>query len=118
MSERRRRELGESDEPVEDELDESFDATVEEGAERLHRTLRTTLITGFFGGLEVGLGVMAMLAVLTETGSHLLAGLAFSIGFLALDWWHALGATDDATLRAYNDQLARLHGADTPRDEP
>ncbi|MBF4600532.1 formate/nitrite transporter family protein [Frigoribacterium sp. VKM Ac-1396] len=119
MSERRRRELGESDEPVEDELDESFDATVEEGAERLHRTLRTTLITGFFGGLEVGLGVMAMLAVLTETGSHLLAGLAFSVGFLALLLAHSELFTENfllpiAALAAKEGtflQLVKLWGA-------
>jgi formate/nitrite transporter FocA (FNT family) len=85
----RRRELGTTDAPVEDELKASFDATVEEGAERLHRSLRATLITGIFGGLEVGIGIMAMLAVLEETGSHLLAGLAFSIGFIALFLAHS-----------------------------
>jgi len=84
MSEERRRELGESDAPVEDELLGSFDNTVTEGAERLHRTLRVMIITGVFGGLEIGLGVLAYLAVLHQTGDHLLAGLAFSIGFIAL----------------------------------
>lgn len=84
MSEERRRELGSTDSPVEDELQEGFDNTVMEGAERLQRTLRNVLITGLFGGLEVGLGVIAFLAVLHETGSHLLAGLAFGIGFIAL----------------------------------
>lgn len=84
MSDERRREIGKSDSPVEDELQESFDKIVTEGAERLQRTLRTVLITGLFGGLEVGLGVIAFLAVLHETGSHLLAGLAFGIGFIAL----------------------------------
>jgi formate/nitrite transporter FocA (FNT family) len=84
MSDERRKELGDSDSPVEDELHEAFDSIVEGGAERLHRTLPTILITGLFGGLEVGLGVMAYLAVLTKTGDHLLAGLAFSIGFIAL----------------------------------
>ncbi|GAB2985191.1 formate/nitrite transporter family protein [Frigoribacterium salinisoli] len=82
--ERRRREIGDTDAPVEDEVQESFDATVEEGAERLHRDLRTILVTGFFGGLEVGIGVIAMLAVLVATDSHLLAGLAFSAGLIAL----------------------------------
>lgn len=89
MTDDRRRELGSSDAPVEDELAESFDATIEEGAERLQRTTRAVLITGFFGGLEVGLGVMAYLAVLTETDSHLLAGLAFGIGFIALHLAHS-----------------------------
>jgi formate/nitrite transporter FocA (FNT family) len=84
MSEQRRREIGESDGPVEDELQGSFDNTVTEGAERLHRTLRATIITGLFGGFEIGLGVLAYLAVLHETGNHLLAGLAFGIGFIAL----------------------------------
>ncbi|WP_349897555.1 formate/nitrite transporter family protein [Parafrigoribacterium soli] len=84
MSDERRRELGESDAPVEDELHEAFDSIVEEGAERLHRTLTNILITGLFGGLEVGVGVMAYLAVLHETGDHLLAGVAFGIGFVAL----------------------------------
>ena len=84
MSDDRRREIGDRDDPVEDELAKSFDDTVTEGAERLHRTWRATLITGFFGGLEVGLGVMAYLAVLHQTDNHLLAGLAFSAGFVAL----------------------------------
>lgn len=89
MSEERRREIGESDAPVEDELQESFDNTVTEGAERLHRTFRTILITGVFGGLEVGLGVMAYLAVMHETGDHLLAGIAFSVGLIALYLAHS-----------------------------
>ena len=62
MSEDRRRELGASDAPVEDELKESFDKTIEEGAERLHRTTRNILVTGVFGGVEIGLGIMAYLA--------------------------------------------------------
>lgn len=84
MTEERRRELGDSNEPVEDELARSFDVIVREGAERLARTFRAMLITGFFGGLEIGVGVMAYLAVLHETHNHLLAGLAFSIGLIAL----------------------------------
>ncbi|MFB2581712.1 formate/nitrite transporter family protein [Herbiconiux sp. P15] len=84
MTDDRRREIGDRDEPIEDELADSFDNTVTEGAERLHRTWRGVLITGFFGGLEVGLGVMAYLAVLHQTDDHLLAGLAFSVGLVAL----------------------------------
>ena len=89
VSEDRRRKVGESNELVEDELVESFDKTVTEGAERLHRPWRIVLITGFFGGLEVGLGVAAYLAVLHETGNDLLAGLAFSIGLIALMLAHS-----------------------------
>ena len=80
----RRRQLGDNDAPVEEEVEESFDRIVEEGAQRLARTWTTMLVTGAFGGMEVGIGVMAYLAVLHETHSHLLAGLAFGIGLIAL----------------------------------
>lgn len=82
--EARRRQLGDNDAPVEEEIEESFDRIVEEGAQRLARSWTTMLVTGAFGGMEVGLGVMAYLAVLHETGSHLLAGVAFGIGLVAL----------------------------------
>ncbi len=78
------RDLGESDSPIEDELERAFNRMLDEGAQRLHRTPRELLVTGFFGGTEVALGVLAYLSVLHETGNNLLAGLAFSIGFLAL----------------------------------
>src|SRR4051812_42705927 len=68
---------------MEDELAEAFDRIVSQGAQRLHRTWREVLTTGLAGGLEVATGVLAFLAVLAETGSHLLAGLAFSLGFIA-----------------------------------
>jgi len=42
------------------------------------------LVTGFVGGTEVAIGVLALLVVLHDTGSHLLAGIAFSTGFIAL----------------------------------
>ncbi len=95
MSEERRRALGETDFPVEQHLQEAFDRTMEEGAERLHRTVRSVVITGLFGGMEVGLGVMAFLAVLHETDSHLLAGLAFGVGFIAVLLAHSELFTED-----------------------
>jgi formate/nitrite transporter FocA (FNT family) len=79
-----RRDLGESDGPMEDALEESFNRQVLEGTQRLSRPWREVLITGFVGGTEVAIGVLAFLAVLHETGSHLLAGIAFSAGFIAL----------------------------------
>jgi formate-nitrite transporter family protein len=79
-----RTELGQNDSPMEDELAEAFDTIVSEGAQRLHRTWREVLTTGLAGGLEVATGVVALLAVYAETGSHLLAGIAFGIGFIAL----------------------------------
>ncbi|GAB3536939.1 formate/nitrite transporter family protein [Arthrobacter tecti] len=80
----RRRELGDNAGPVEEEIEESFDRTVDEGAQRLHRTFPDVLITGLFGGFEIGIGVIAYLAVLHETDNHLLAGFAFSAGLIAL----------------------------------
>ncbi|MCZ2818334.1 formate/nitrite transporter family protein [Modestobacter sp. VKM Ac-2984] len=79
-----RDELGEADGPTEDELQEAFDAVVSDGAQRLHRSWREVLTTGFAGGLEVATGLLLLFAVYAETGSHLLAGLAFSVGFIAL----------------------------------
>src|SRR3954466_7995604 len=79
-----RQELGDSEGVQEDQLQEAFDTIVSEGAQRLHRTWREVLTTGLAGGLEIGIGVVALLAVYAETGSHLLAGLAFGIGFVAL----------------------------------
>jgi formate/nitrite transporter FocA (FNT family) len=79
-----REQLGQTDAPVEDEVVHAFDRIVDEGAQRLHRTWREVLTTGLAGGLEVATGVVALLATYAATGSHLLAGLAFSIGFIAL----------------------------------
>lgn len=95
MSEERRRELGETDFPVEQELKDAFDKIMDEGAQRLHRTVRSVVITGLFGGMEVGLGVMAYLAVLHETGNHLLAGIAFGAGFIAVLLAHSELFTED-----------------------
>jgi formate/nitrite transporter FocA (FNT family) len=79
-----RTELGDNDGPMEDELAEAFDTIVSEGAQRLHRTWREVITTGLAGGLEVATGVLALFAVVAETRSHLLGGIAFSIGFVAL----------------------------------
>lgn len=83
-ADQRRRQLGESDAPVEDEIAASYDRIVAEGAGRLARSWTAILVTGTFGGFEVATGVMAYLAVMHATQSHLLAGLAFGIGFVAL----------------------------------
>src|SRR3954464_6146176 len=87
MVERRdeaRQELGDSEGATEDQLQEAFDTIVSEGAQRLHRSWREVLTTGLAGGLEVGIGVVLLFAVYAETRSHLLAGLAFGVGFVAL----------------------------------
>jgi formate/nitrite transporter FocA (FNT family) len=84
VSETTQRDLGESDSPIEDELEDAFTRMVGEGTQRLHRSWREVLVTGFFGGTEVAMGVLAYLSVLNVTHQPLVAGLAFSIGFLAL----------------------------------
>lgn len=84
MSQTSRRELGDSNRPIEDELEDAFARMIDEGTQRLHRTWREVLATGFFGGTEIAMGVLAYLSVLHATHNSLLAGLAFSIGFLAL----------------------------------
>jgi formate/nitrite transporter FocA (FNT family) len=68
----------------EPELDEAFDRLVQEGHVRLARPWSTLVVTGLLGGIDIGTGVLAYLVVHHETGSTLLAGLAFSIGFVAL----------------------------------
>lgn len=72
------------DEHIETELVDAYKETSEEGAERLHRSWRVMAATGLLGGVEITFGVLAYLLVLEETGSHLLAAIAFSIGFVAL----------------------------------
>ncbi|MCV7015263.1 formate/nitrite transporter family protein [Mycolicibacterium madagascariense] len=83
------RDLGDSDSPIEDELEDAFSRMIGEGTQRLHRPWREVLTTGFFGGTEVALGVLAYLSVLSATHNPLLAGLAFSVGFLALLLGHS-----------------------------
>lgn len=83
-SETEQRDLGKSDSPIEDELEDAFTRMIGEGTQRLHRPWREVLTTGFFGGTEVAMGVLAYLSVLSAAHDPLLAGLAFSIGFLAL----------------------------------
>jgi formate-nitrite transporter family protein len=68
----------------EPELDDAFDRLVNEGETRLARPWSTLVVTGLLGGLDIGTGVLAYLIVKHGTGSTILAGTAFSIGFVAL----------------------------------
>jgi formate/nitrite transporter FocA (FNT family) len=67
-----------------DELSEAFRRTVEEGERRLTRSWPELLATGAVGGLDLALGVLALLIVKHDTGSQTLASLAFTIGFVCL----------------------------------
>ncbi|MGH3672324.1 MAG: formate/nitrite transporter family protein, partial [Pseudonocardiaceae bacterium] len=64
--------------------EETFDRLIEEGEQRLGRSWLGLVATGFLGGLDVGIGVLALLLVEHTTHSVLLGGLAFSAGFIAL----------------------------------
>ncbi len=68
----------------EPELEETYERLVDEGHERLDRPLLALVATAFLGGIDVGVGVLAFLVVEAETGNHLLASIAFTIGFVAL----------------------------------
>ncbi len=68
----------------EPEIEEAFDRLVGEGNDRLQRPLLSMCATGFLGGVDVAVGVLAYLVVDEQTGSKLLGALAFSIGFIGL----------------------------------
>ncbi|HET6916193.1 MAG TPA: formate/nitrite transporter family protein [Acidimicrobiales bacterium] len=71
-------------EVAERDVEQAFLGVVDEGRRRLSRPGIPLLATGAVGGVDVGTGVLALILVKHETGSNLLAGLAFSIGFIAL----------------------------------
>ncbi len=73
-----------SPEVPEQEVEEAFDRLVDEGEVRLARPLLALVSTGLLGGLDIGAGVLAYLLVDASTHNVLLAGAAFSIGFVAL----------------------------------
>jgi formate/nitrite transporter FocA (FNT family) len=70
-------------------LADALDRIVEEGKPRLNRPASVLLSTAAVAGIEVSLGVFALLAVGQATGSQLLGGLAFSFGFIALLLGHS-----------------------------
>jgi formate/nitrite transporter FocA (FNT family) len=75
---------GSGDRPREPAVEEAFDRLVAEGSDRLDRPLVPLIATGFVGGIDVGVGVLAYLVVDHQTGQPLLAAAAFPVGFIAL----------------------------------
>jgi len=69
---------------AEHDVEQAFLGVVDEGRRRLFRPWIPLLATGAVGGIDVGTGVLALLIVENTTGSKLMGGLAFSIGFIAL----------------------------------
>lgn len=75
---------GGDDDRSDQHLRRTLHRSVDAGEERLDRPLANLLATGVVGGLDIGVGVMALVVVSQETGSHVLGALAFGIGFIAL----------------------------------
>lgn len=80
-----------ADHPHEDDVEvadesvrDTFVGAVAEGDTRLNRSWLAVLSTGAVGGIDLGIGVMALLVVEHTTGSKMLGALAFSVGFIAL----------------------------------
>jgi formate/nitrite transporter FocA (FNT family) len=65
-------------------ITDAFQRSVDEGQHRLERSTSSLIATGLVGGLDVSVGVFALLLVKEHTGDELLAAIAFGIGFLAL----------------------------------
>jgi formate/nitrite transporter FocA (FNT family) len=75
--------------PIEPTLDEAFSRIIDQGEQRLGRDWLAMVATATMAGLEVGIGILVLLVVEHRTGSTMLGGLAFSIGFLALLLGHS-----------------------------
>lgn len=73
-----------SKEQDDEEISSAFEEAVEEGTERLRRSWPTLLATGVVGGIDLSVGVIAMMVVHEATGSKMLGALAFTTGFIAL----------------------------------
>jgi formate/nitrite transporter FocA (FNT family) len=69
--------------------EDTFDRIIEEGQQRLGRSWTGLISTALLGGIDVGAGAIALLIVENQTHSVVLAGLAFSIGFIALTLAHS-----------------------------
>ena len=99
MTQKEQRErLGRNDLDLEDALIDEAANTVSEGAKRLNRKWPELIVTGLFGGIDVGLGILAMVLVKQTTGSEILAGMAFGIGLLALKLAHSELFTEEFLL--------------------
>lgn len=73
------------DRPVEEpSIQGALKGAADEGDHRLNRSAASLLATGAIAGIDVGIGVLAKLSVMEATGSELLGGLAFAIGFIAI----------------------------------
>ncbi len=70
--------------PGAENVHQAFERAIDEGLARSERSWPSLCATGLVGGLDVGVGVLALLVVRAQTGSALVGALAFPVGFLAL----------------------------------
>lgn len=74
-----------SDQPTSDvHLRTTFHQSVDEGKSRLERPALDLAATGLTAGIDVSLGILALLVIEHATGSRLLGALGFVLGFIAL----------------------------------
>jgi hypothetical protein len=62
----------------------TFRTTLEEGEQRIQRTWASLLATGAVGGIDVSMGVLAVLLVFQVSHNELAAAIAFGIGFVTV----------------------------------
>lgn len=76
----------EEDRPEIEDLtpENTFRRSIEEGRRRLRRGPVVLVATGLVGGVDIGVGVLALLVTEQKTHNALLGGLAFGSGFIAL----------------------------------
>lgn len=63
---------------------ETAEAAAAKGVQRLDRSWASLLATGVVGGVDVSVGVIALVLITERTGNEILASLGFAIGFIAL----------------------------------
>lgn len=73
-----------SSEQDDEQLRSAFAEAVDDGTRRLRRSWSTLFATGLVGGIDLSIGVIALIVVTHATGSEILGALAFTIGFIAL----------------------------------
>jgi formate/nitrite transporter FocA (FNT family) len=73
-----------AEEPADAHLSRTLRRSLVVGEERLERSTTSILATGFLGGMDVAIGVLALLVVRSATGNEMVAALAFSSGFITL----------------------------------
>lgn len=63
---------------------ETAEAASDEGESRLDRSLPNLLATGAVGGIDVSVGVIALVLITARTGNEVVASIGFATGFIAL----------------------------------